>query len=89
MVDGINCFDQLVKRNCNWSRWWLHKWVFTRLSLFQKISKQQTLDADSKAMQQINVTGNLERDGNTQMFFIIEEGKETVLDFSKWTVTVL
>ena len=86
MVDGINCFDQLVKRNCNWSRWWL---VFTRLSLFQKISKQQTLDADSKAIQQINVTGNLERDGNTQMFFIIEEGKETVLDFSKWTVTVL
>ena len=57
--------------------------MFTRLSLFQKISKQQTLDADSKAIQQINVTGNLERDGNTQMFFIIEEGKETVLDFSK------
>ena len=25
---------------------------------------------------------NLERDGNIQMFFIIEEVKETVLDFS-------
>ena len=40
-------------------------------------------------MQQINFTGNLERDGNTQMFFIIEEAKETVLDFSKGTVKVL
>ena len=41
------------------------------------LSKQQKLDADSKAMQQINFTVNLERDGNIQMFFIIEETKET------------
>ena len=40
-------------------------------------------------MQQINFTENLERDGNTQMFFIIEEAKETALDFSKGTVKVL
>ena len=47
------------------------------------LSKQQKLDADTKAIQQINFTGNLERDGNRQMFFIIEEAKETILDFSK------
>ena len=47
------------------------------------------LDADLKSIQQIIFTGNLERDGNTQMFFIIEEVKETVSDFSKVTVNVL
>ena len=34
-------------------------------------------------------TTNLDRDGNTTMFFIIEEAKETVLDFSQGTVKVL
>ena len=43
--------------------------------------KQQALDADPRAIQQINFTANLDRDGNTTMFFIIEEAKETVLDF--------
>ena len=42
-----------------------------------------------KTLQQINFTGNLERDRNTQVFFIIEEAKETVLDFSKGTVKLL
>ena len=53
------------------------------------LSKQQALDADPKAIQQINFTGNLERARNITMFFIIEEGKETVLDFSQGTVKVL
>ena len=43
------------------------------------LSKQQALDADSKAIQQIDFTGNLTRDGNTTIFFIIEEAKETFL----------
>ena len=34
----------------------------------------------------MNFTGNLERDGNTTMFFIIEEVKETILNFSQETV---
>ena len=33
-------------------------------------------------MQWINFTGSLDGDGNTTMFFINEEAKETVLDFS-------
>ena len=44
------------------------------------LSKQQSLDADTIATQQINSTGNLEN--NAAIFFIIYEAKETVLDFS-------
>ena len=46
------------------------------------LSKQQALDADPKAIQQINLTINLNGDGNTTKFFIIEEKTETILDFS-------
>ena len=53
------------------------------------LSKQQALDANPRAIQQINFTANLDRAGNTTMFFIIEEAKETVLDFSQETVKVL
>ena len=53
------------------------------------LSKQQALDADPRAVQQINFTANLDRDGNTTMFFIIEEAKETVFDFSQGTAKVL
>ena len=42
------------------------------------LSKQQVFDADPRAMQQINFTASLDRDGNTTMFFIIEKAKETV-----------
>ena len=42
------------------------------------LSKQQALDADPKAIQQINFTANLDRAGNTAMLFIIEEAKETI-----------
>ena len=51
--------------------------------------KEQKVDADPKALLQINFIGILEPDENTQMFFIIEEAKETVLDFSKGKVEVL
>ena len=53
------------------------------------LTKQEKLDADSKAIQQINFTGNLGRAEGLTMFFIIEEAKETVLDVSKATVKVL
>ena len=53
-----------------------------------ELSKQQALDADPKAIQQINFTANLDRDGNTT-FCIIEEAKEIILDFSQGTVKVL
>ena len=52
-------------------------------------SKQQALDVDPKAIQQINFTANLDRAGNTRIYFILEEAKETVLEFSQGTVKVL
>ena len=54
-----------------------------------ELSKQQALDADPRAIQQINFTKNLDRAGDTTIFFIIEENKETILDFSQGTVRVL
>ena len=53
------------------------------------LSKQIALDADLKAIQQINFTANLDRGGNTTMFFVTEDTKETILDFSRETVKVL
>ena len=53
------------------------------------LSKKQVLDADPKAIQQIIFTTNLYRDGSTTICFIIEEAKETILDFSRGTVEVL
>ena len=52
------------------------------------LSKQQALDADPR-IQQINFTANLDRAGNTRVYFILEEAKETILDFSQGTVKVL
>ena len=51
------------------------------------LSIRQALDADPKAIQEINFTGNLEQQAT--IFFITEEAKETVLDFSQETVKVL
>ena len=45
------------------------------------LSRQQALDADPRAIQQINFTANLDRAGNTRVYFI--------LDFSQGTVKVL
>ena len=53
------------------------------------LSKQQELDSDPRANQQINFTANLDRAGNTRICFILEEAKETILDFSQETVKVL
>ena len=50
------------------------------------LSKQQVLDADPKAIQQINFTANVKREGNTRFYSILEEPKETVFEFSQGTV---
>ena len=51
--------------------------------------KQQAIDADRKAIQQINFNLNLDRWENTRIYFILEEEKETVLDFAQGNVKVL
>ena len=53
------------------------------------LSKEQALDADPKAIRQISFTANLDRAGNTRIYLILEETKETVLEFSQGTVKFL
>ena len=54
------------------------------------LNKEQALDADPEAIQQVNFTGNLDDWwGKTAMHFVIEEAKETIWDFSQETVWVL
>ena len=53
------------------------------------LSKRQVLEANPKAIQQINFAANLDRAGNTRIYFILKESKETVIDFSQGTVKVL
>ena len=53
------------------------------------LSKQQAFDADPKAVQQIDFTAKLDRAGNTRIYFILEEAKGTVFEFSQGTVKVL
>ena len=50
------------------------------------LSKQQARDADAKSTEQTNFNGNLTQEAT--IFFIIEEVKEAVLDFSQGAVKV-
>ena len=52
------------------------------------LGKQQALDGDPGAMQHINFTANLDRVGNTRICFILEEAKETIINFEQGTVKV-
>ena len=52
------------------------------------LSRQQALDADPRAIQQINFIANLDR-ANTKIYFILEEAKETIFEFSQGTVKIL
>ena len=53
------------------------------------LTEQQSLNSDPRAIQQINFTVNVDRVGNTTMFFIIEKAKETVVELLQRTVKVL
>ena len=51
------------------------------------LSKQKALDADSRAIQQIIFTGHT--DDQIKVYYILEQSKETILEFSKGTTKVL
>ena len=56
------------------------------------LSKQKALDADPKAIQQIIFTGKIKAAAdNTRViiYYILEQSKETILEFSKGTTKVL
>ena len=94
MINGENFFDQPIKNN---------KVTYENIRkiatgqgddyatgclLDYKYCKD-TCISDPRAVQQINFTANPDRDGNTGIYFILEEGKEIILDFSQGTVKVL
>ena len=53
------------------------------------LSRHQALDPDPKKNQQINFNANLDRAGDTVVYFILEESKETKLNFAQSTVKLL
>ena len=53
------------------------------------LSREQALDANPIANQQINFTANLDRANDTRIYFILEQAKEARLDFPQGTVKVL
>ena len=102
MINGENFFDQPIKNNKvtyenirkittgqgdDYTTGCLLDYSYfadTYKMIAVDLSKQQAL-----AIQQINFTANLDRAGNTRVYFILEEAKETILDFSQGTVKVL
>ena len=105
MIDGKNFFNQptkaILKHMKILGKLLLVKEMITQLVVCEIIlilikkykmiaidlSKQQILETDPRVIQQINFTANRTR--GATMFFIIKEGRETVLDFSQGTVKVL
>ena len=51
------------------------------------LSKQKVLDADSRAIQRIIFTGQIEEEA--LVFYVLEKSKGTILEFSKGTTKVL
>ena len=74
--------------------------MFIRYCLFWKnyrliavdLSKQKALDVDSRAIQQTIFTGKIKATADTTrviIYYILEQSKETMLEFSKGTAKVL
>ena len=103
MIDEKNCLDQPMKNNKvtyetatgkgdDYTSGCLLDYIYFKnhqKMIIVDLSKQQALDADPKAIQQVIFTANLDRAENKRIYFILEEAKETVLDFSQGTVKVL
>ena len=56
------------------------------------LRKQNAIDADSRAIKQIIFTGKIkaaEADTRVIIYYILEQSKETMLQFSKGTAKVL
>ena len=56
------------------------------------LSKQKALDADSKAIQQIIFTEKIKPTRNNTrviIYYILEQSKETILEFAKGTTKTL
>ena len=72
-----NCQDD----NCATGSLQYHYYLKKHNMIVIDLGKQQKLEADPNAIQQINFIRNLDWVGNTTLFFIFEESKETLLNF--------
>ena len=111
IINGKNFYNQAIGSDIKrheqikkLTRWRSYYWMFITLWLYKNhyrliavdLSRQKVLDADPKAIQQIELVGQLKNpDGavaaNESMFVltILEKIKETRLKFSQGSVTVL
>ena len=66
MIDGKNIFDQSINGKFK---------TYENIKEISKIktSKQQALDTDPRAIQQISFSINLDRAGNTTMFLLLKK----------------
>ena len=95
MIDGRNFFDQPMN-SMNKTYENIRKNAIGKgddnttgcLLDYLDLSKQQALDVDPRKIQQIYFTANLDRAGNTTIFFIIQQEKETIFEFSEGTVNI-
>ena len=56
------------------------------------LSKQKALDADTRAIQRITFTGKIKAAADCTrviIYYVLEQSKETMLEFSKGTTKVL
>ena len=99
MIDGWNFFDQPrgnnlitydnIQKNStdegdDYTTSCLLNYDYVKKMIAVDLSKLEALDADTKSIQQINFTGNLEE--QPKIFFVTEEAKETILDSSQGNV---
>ena len=105
MIDGKKFFDQPIKNNKTTygnfikiatgqgddytNGCLLDSICFKNYLIAVDLSKQQALDADPKAVQQINFTANLERRGNKDFISFMKKQKKLFLEFLQGTVKVL
>ena len=105
MIDGRDFFNQTIKNclrtydniqkvATGQGNDYTAEWYYPHFEEYYKLkcnvlTKEQKLDADPKTIQQINFIGNFNRAESATILFIIEEVKETILDFSEGTVKVL
>ena len=75
--NSLKTYDNIWKlatdQGDDYAKCWLLDYVYFK-HYYKVIAidliKQQARDANPKPLQQINLTGNLDRDGNTTVFFI-------------------
>ena len=91
MIDGKIFFDQTIKydiktadqRDDQKTDFLLDYNYFMKHYKVAVTEKKQVLDANPKAITQVDFTGIISGNNNRLMFSIIEKVKETILDFSQ------